>query len=108
MSFVRSASEYEDCESYSQDPEETRRQIEQDIIKDARSLLVNKNSPPRASAKRVGVPGPDSRALSAKSNAGAGSWGHGCERDLLAGCRRQCAQGPVGKRRGPVTGEEVA
>jgi len=43
LSFVGNASEYEDCESYSQHPEETRGQIEQDIIKDARALLADKN-----------------------------------------------------------------
>ena len=40
LSFVGNASEYEDCESYSQDPVRTRRQIEQNIIKDARALLA--------------------------------------------------------------------
>jgi hypothetical protein len=44
LSFVGHASEYEDCESYSQHPKETRRQIEQDIIKEARALLADKNS----------------------------------------------------------------
>lgn len=44
LSFVGNASEYDDCGSYSQHPEETRRQIEQEIIKDARVLLADKNS----------------------------------------------------------------
>lgn len=44
LSFVGCASEYEDCESYSQHLEETRREIEQNIIEDARALLANKHS----------------------------------------------------------------
>ena len=43
LSFVGSASEYEDCESCHH-PEKTRRQIEKGIIKDARALLENKNN----------------------------------------------------------------
>jgi hypothetical protein len=43
LSFVGRASEYEDCESYSQHPEKTRRQIEEEIIKDARALLMNES-----------------------------------------------------------------
>jgi len=39
LSFVGSASDYEDCDSYSQHPEERRREIEQEIIEDARTLL---------------------------------------------------------------------
>ena len=37
--FAGYASEYEDCESYSQNPEETRREIEQEIIQKARAFL---------------------------------------------------------------------
>jgi hypothetical protein len=44
LSFVGCASEYEDCESYSQHPEETRREIEHDIIEEARVLLANKDN----------------------------------------------------------------
>ncbi len=44
LSFVGHASEYEDCESYSQHPEKTRLQIEQDIIEDARALLADRNN----------------------------------------------------------------
>ena len=42
LAFVGSASEYEDCNTYSGNPEETRRQIAQDIIEDARALLSSK------------------------------------------------------------------
>lgn len=42
LAFAGTASEYEDCESYSRDPEETRRQISQEIIEQARALLTNK------------------------------------------------------------------
>ena len=38
--FVGDASEYEDCGSYSDDIEKTRRKIEQSIIEDARELLA--------------------------------------------------------------------
>ncbi|MFI5117195.1 MAG: hypothetical protein ACHP8B_10925 [Terriglobales bacterium] len=38
MWFVGGASEYEDCEFYSQHPEETRREIEQGILEAAREL----------------------------------------------------------------------
>jgi len=40
--FVGNASEYEDCNPYGGNPEETRRQISQDIIEDARALLSSK------------------------------------------------------------------
>jgi hypothetical protein len=44
LSFAGNASEYDDCGSYSQHPEETRRQIEQEIIGEARKLLADKNN----------------------------------------------------------------
>jgi len=37
--FVGCASDYEDCASYSQHPEQRRREIEQEIIEEARTLL---------------------------------------------------------------------
>lgn len=45
LSFVGCASDYEDCESYSQHPEGRRREIEQEIIEDARALLKSKRQP---------------------------------------------------------------
>jgi hypothetical protein len=40
MPFVGNASEYEDCGSYSQNHEETRRKIDEDIVQDARQLVT--------------------------------------------------------------------
>jgi hypothetical protein len=40
MPFVGHASEYEDCGTYSQDVEETRRAIDEDIIREAHDLLA--------------------------------------------------------------------
>jgi hypothetical protein len=40
LAFVGEASEYEDCESYSQNPAETRRQIDQSIIEKARTFAT--------------------------------------------------------------------
>ena len=42
LSFVGNASKYEDCESYSDQPERTRREIAKEIIKDARELLAER------------------------------------------------------------------
>jgi hypothetical protein len=39
LTFVGYASDYEDCESYSEHPDKRRRQIDQEIVKEARELL---------------------------------------------------------------------
>ena len=40
LSFIGNAAEYEDCNFYSEHPEEVRRNIEKHIIEDARSLVA--------------------------------------------------------------------
>jgi hypothetical protein len=41
LPFVGLASEYEDCESYSEHPENTRRELEQEIVDLARNLVAS-------------------------------------------------------------------
>jgi hypothetical protein len=43
LKFLGGASEYEDCECYSNDLSETRRQIEQQIVKDSHALIADSN-----------------------------------------------------------------
>src|SRR5512143_1539215 len=42
LSFVGLASDYEDCESYSDRPNQRRREIEQEIVNEARALLASR------------------------------------------------------------------
>jgi hypothetical protein len=41
LSFVGLASDYEDCESYSQHPDKRRREIDEEIVEEARTVLAS-------------------------------------------------------------------
>ena len=52
LSFVGWASDYEDCESYTERPDKRRREIEKEIAEEARALLASQQSVNRGQTER--------------------------------------------------------